>query len=52
MEYPCKTCTRVKDPEKCANKFCPDWKKWWLEQWKAINNFGRRYVKNRRVEDG
>ena len=52
MESPCKTCTRVKDPEKCVAKTCPVWKEWWLERWKAINNFGRRYAKKRRTEDG
>ena len=32
-EYPCKTCTRVKEPEKCENKTRKDWQAWFIQRW-------------------
>ena len=34
--YPCKGCTRVKDPENCENKRCQAWQEWFLERWAAM----------------
>ena len=39
-ESPCRTCTRVKNPEACCNKSCSDWIEWFLSRWEAM----RRYV--------
>ena len=46
---PCLTCTRVKDPEDCENKTCPDWKAWFMNQWNMIHD---SYLKHKGgVED-
>lgn len=37
-DYPCKSCTRAKDPNKCENKKCPDWKDWFLSRWYEMRN--------------
>lgn len=52
MEYPCKECTRVKDPKCCDHKTCRDWKRWFLDEWKKFNNFYERYMKEQVKEDG
>jgi hypothetical protein len=33
---PCKSCTRVKDPQDCDNKTCAAWREWWLKRWEAM----------------
>lgn len=33
MANPCKTCTRVKNPEKCMNKSCNYWRTWFIYWW-------------------
>ena len=35
-KYPCAYCKRVKDPEKCDNKNCAVWQKWFLRKWEAL----------------
>ena len=35
-KYPCKTCTKVKYPDKCENKKCDEWKKWFINRWSEI----------------
>ena len=43
MKKPCLTCTRVKDPSKCQNKYCQDWRDWFTESWNEIRSrFGYR----------
>ena len=41
-EYPCKICTRVKDPEKCENKTCRDWQQWFFDRWEILREQLRR----------
>ena len=35
MKYPCEKCKYEKEPEKCDNKNCAAWKKWFLRKWEA-----------------
>lgn len=42
MEYPCKTCTRCKDPRSCGNKTCMYWQKWFLDRWETMREYLRR----------
>ena len=32
--YPCDSCARVRDPERCDNKECALWRRWFLESWR------------------
>ena len=41
-ESPCKTCTRVANPEMCENKYCKFWKAWFLGRWDAIYRYGQQ----------
>ena len=43
---PCETCTKVKEPAKCENKLCKDWKAWFLRRWAAIQS----YTKGKEIE--
>ena len=52
MGYPCKECTKVKDPKCCDHKTCRDWKRWFLDEWKKFNDFSERYMKEQVKEDG
>lgn len=52
MEYPCKECTTVPDPKCCDRKKCAEWKSWFLDRWKKINNFYENYMKDKEKEDG
>lgn len=38
-EHPCKTCTRVSDPEGCTAKGCAIWQEWFMERWREIHNY-------------
>jgi len=40
---PCENCKRVKEPAACANKACPSWQKWFLQQWTRIHNYGEKH---------
>ena len=40
---PCIRCDRVPDPEKCDNKRCLMWQRWFLERWKHIHGW---YLEN------
>lgn len=42
-EWPCKTCTRVKDPENCGNKICQEWQRWFLDRWETMREYLWRY---------
>lgn len=46
-ESPCLTCERVRLPQKCSNKQCDDWQKWFTERWKGFNNFYNKYKENK-----
>lgn len=35
-EFPCRACTRVRDPAKCENKLCKEWQAWFIERWEAM----------------
>lgn len=37
-ENPCLTCTKVLYPEKCENKLCTEWRKWFLKKWGELRN--------------
>lgn len=55
VKYPCLTCKRVADPNKCENKSCGTWKQWFLSRWKRINAYGERErekVKQNELETG
>ena len=36
LKYPCETCTRVKDPDKCKRMNCCDWVDWFLSKWEEL----------------
>lgn len=40
IEYPCRTCQRVRDPKNCENKLCKEWQAWFVDRWESM----RRYV--------
>ena len=47
---PCLSCTRVKDPDNCESKCCPDWKAWFMNRWNMIHGY---YLKHKGgAEDG
>lgn len=37
MKCPCSTCVRVKDPSKCENKQCDQWRKWFVHEWARLH---------------
>ena len=39
MEYPCNGCRRVAAPEKCENKNCGVWQKWYVRRWEVTRSF-------------
>ena len=39
---PCDICTRVKDPESCENKNCPQWWEWFVRRWEELRNGKRK----------
>ena len=44
-DYPCKTCTFVKDPKNCENKNCREWVQWFIDRWEAMRKGRAEYVK-------
>lgn len=36
-QSPCQTCTRVPHPERCENKRCVPWQRWFLRRWERIH---------------
>jgi hypothetical protein len=44
-DRPCKGCTRVQNPDMCENKYCKDWKAWFLRRWAQIHRYGLVYGK-------
>ena len=42
-ESPCKGCTRVLNPDGCENKYCKEWKAWFLCRWAQIYGYGQRH---------
>lgn len=47
---PCLTCTRVKNPRECNNKFCHPWRQWFLGRWELIHNYPREKMEQAKVE--
>ena len=45
---PCKTCTRVCNPDGCENKNCKFWKAWFLGRWRNIYRYGQQYLKEQK----
>lgn len=35
-DSPCLTCVKVDDPSDCENKYCPQWRTWWLRRWENL----------------
>ena len=35
-ESPCRTCTRVEDPEMCNIKYCTEWRGWFVAAWNQM----------------
>lgn len=35
-DSPCLTCVKVDDPSDCENKYCPQWRSWWLKRWRNL----------------
>ena len=33
-KYPCEACVRVQSPERCDNKECAVWRRWFLQSWR------------------
>jgi hypothetical protein len=52
VKYPCLTCKRVADPDKCENKSCGAWKRWFLYHWGRIHAYGEAMVKKNELETG
>ena len=42
-ESPCKGCTRVQNPDMCENKYCKEWKAWFLHRWSLIHRYGQAH---------
>lgn len=40
-QSPCKGCTRVLNPDGCENKYCKEWKAWFLHRWALIHRYGQ-----------
>ena len=38
---PCRSCSRVRDPENCENKGCKVWREWFMKRWELIHRFPR-----------
>lgn len=38
---PCRTCTRVADPDKCENKNCQVWQRWFINSWDGMRAYPR-----------
>ena len=47
---PCPGCTRVQNPDMCENKYCKDWKAWFLRQWAQIHRYGQVHGKGAKHE--
>ncbi len=41
---PCVFCTRVRNPEDCENKNCPQWRAWFLAKWALLHSYPRRLM--------
>lgn len=41
---PCRFCTRVREPEKCENKGCKVWQKWFVARWDQLRAYPRLQV--------
>ena len=35
-DCPCKTCTRVEDPQNCEYKLCKVWQEWFIQRWDEL----------------
>ena len=44
LECPCDNCTKIKYPHLCENKWCPLWRKWFVENWNAMIEEMRREI--------
>lgn len=42
IEYPCRTCQRVRDPKNCENKLCREWQAWFIDRWEAMRTAVRQ----------
>lgn len=49
-DSPCKNCTRVQNPDGCENKYCKEWKAWFLRRWAQIHRYGLIYGKGKQDE--
>lgn len=43
LNYPCKGCKRVADPQRCENKRCAVWNKWFMQRWSMIHGWYRKH---------
>ena len=41
---PCCGCIRVPDPERCENKNCRLWQKWFISRWERLRAYPRRLM--------
>ena len=41
---PCRSCTRVRDPQNCENKNCRSWQSWFIRRWDQIRTAPRQQV--------
>ena len=37
-DCPCTGCQRVTDPDRCDNKECMRWRKWFIGRWDQLRN--------------
>ena len=51
MEKPCKICTKVEKPEECINKFCTDWKRWFVWWWDRLRRHYEAQLQQMEGED-
>ena len=42
QQNPCKTCTKVKSPYACGNRYCTEWKQWYLNRQRLINGYAKK----------
>lgn len=44
---PCEGCNRVPDPDKCENKNCRLWQKWFFARWELLRAYPRRRMEQK-----
>ena len=48
-QSPCLTCKRVSNPDKCENKLCQPWRRWFLTRWAEIHTYAHHEIVSRNL---